>query len=69
VAGSTSGSDVLELASGGGTGTLSGLGTSFTHFGSVTVDTGASWQLTGTNTVASGATVVNSGTLTLWARR
>jgi len=46
-------------------GTLSGLGTSFTNFGSVTVDTGASWELTGANTIASGGTLVNDGTLTL----
>ncbi len=64
-AGSTSGSDVLELASGGSTGTLGGLGTSFTNFGSVTVDSGASWELTGTNTIAVGGAMVNSGTLTL----
>jgi hypothetical protein len=43
VIGSTSASNILELASGGSTGTLSGLGTSFTNFGSVTVHTGALW--------------------------
>ena len=55
----------MELASGSGTGTLSGLGTNFTHFRSVLVDGGASWELTGTNTVVAGATLANSGTLTL----
>ncbi len=65
VSGSTSASNTLELAS-GGVGTLGGLGTSFTNFGSVTVDSGASWHLTGTNTIASGGTLLNDhGTLTV----
>jgi fibronectin-binding autotransporter adhesin len=58
-------SNALELASGTGTGTLNGLGTNFTRFRSATVDGGASWELTGTNTVAAGATLANSGTMTL----
>ena len=65
VEGSTSGSNALELASAESTGTLSGLGTSFANFESVTVDSGASWELTGADTIASGGTLVNSGTLTL----
>jgi hypothetical protein len=43
VSGGTPSSATLELASGGSAGTLSGLGTSFVNFGSVTVDSGASW--------------------------
>jgi autotransporter passenger strand-loop-strand repeat protein len=65
VSASTSASAVLELATGSSGGTLSGLGTNFTGFGTVTVDGGAAWELIGTNTLAAGATLVNSGTLTL----
>jgi hypothetical protein len=64
VSGSTSASNALELASGGSTGTLSGLGIDFINFGTVTVDVGASWNLSGTNTVASGTSLIDSGTLT-----
>jgi len=59
VSGSTSASNALELAV-GGSGTLSGLGTNFTGFGTVTVDGGAAWELIGTNTLAAGATLTNS---------
>jgi uncharacterized protein with beta-barrel porin domain len=64
VAGGT-GTNTLELAAGtvAGTGTLSGLGTSFTHFGVVNVDSGAAWTFTGANNIASGVTLTNNGTL------
>jgi Ca2+-binding RTX toxin-like protein len=62
VSGSTSASNTLELAA-GGSATLSGLGTNFVNFNSVTVDSGATWELTGANTFAAGATLVNDGTL------
>ncbi|HTJ63458.1 MAG TPA: hypothetical protein VL899_06575 [Alphaproteobacteria bacterium] len=56
------GTNTLELA--GGTGTVAGLGVSFTNFGAVEVDSGASWQVEGANnTLASGVTLTNSGTL------
>ena len=55
----------IELASAATTGTLSGLGTQFTNFAATTIDTGASWTLTGTNTQAAGTTLTNNGTLTL----
>ena len=64
VAGSASASNTIELASGSSTGTLSGLGTSFTNFGSVMVDSGASWDLTGSNTLAAGSTLTDDGALT-----
>ena len=53
----------LELASAASAGTLSGLGTQFVHFAAVTIDSGASWTLSGTNTVVTGATLTDSGTL------
>src|SRR5262249_10831360 len=55
-------SNTLELAS-GGTGTLSGLGTKFTNFETVTVDNGASWKLSGSNALSAGQTLVDAGTL------
>jgi Hint domain len=55
----------LELASAGSAGTLSGLGTQFVDFAQVTVDAGAQWTLTGANTLASGDTITNAGTLML----
>ena len=54
----------LELASSASAGTLSGLGTQFIRFAGVTVDTGANWTLSATNTVAAGVTLTNAGTLT-----
>ena len=55
-----SGSNTLEFASATSAGTLSGLGTSFTNFGSIVVDDGATWTLTGTNTLTSGAISMGS---------
>jgi hypothetical protein len=58
------GSNTLELAKGPSPGTIGGIGTSFTGFGAVTVDTGANWTVTGSNTAG---TVANNGTLALGA--
>ena len=57
-------SNTLELAVGnGGAGTVSGLGSEFRNFGTVTVDTGATWILLGSNTIVSGSTLAIGGVL------
>ncbi len=56
-------SNELELASAAGTGTLNGLGPTYRNFNRVTVDAGANWAFAGSNTVVSGATLTDSGTL------
>ena len=53
----------LELAP-GGPGTITGLGTQFINFAQGTIDTGANWTLSGTNSLAAGETMTNGGTLT-----
>jgi hypothetical protein len=55
----------LELASGASAGTLSGLGTQFIDFGQVTVDSGASWVMTGSNAIGAGVTLTDDGTLVI----
>ena len=54
----------LELASSAAAGTLSGLGTQFRDFVQTTIDSGAAWTLTGSNTVGYGYSLTNNGTLT-----
>ena len=63
VSGGSKAVGVLELASTASVGTLSGLGMQFVDFGSITVDSGATWLLSGNNTLASGATLTNEGSL------
>src|SRR6185503_13151909 len=53
----------LNLAGDGGVGTLTGLGSQFTGFAQYAVLAGANWTLTGTNTIALGAALTDSGTL------
>ena len=65
VVGSASASNTLELASSASTGTISGIGSKYINFGTVTVDKGANWELAGTNSLTSGSTLRNNGTLTL----
>jgi hypothetical protein len=57
------GGDTLELASTASVGTVAGLGTQYLGFSLVKVDAGASWALSGTNTIGSGVTLDNFGTL------
>ena len=46
-----------------GQSTLTGLGTQFINFGQTTVDVGANWTLTGSNTLVAGAVLTDDGTL------
>jgi fibronectin-binding autotransporter adhesin len=57
------GGGILELAS--GSGTLTGLGTSFAGFGAYAIDTSGTWTVTGTSSLATGKTLTNSGKLTI----
>jgi Hint domain len=57
----------LELMSAASTGTLSGIGYQYINFGQITVASGASWVWGGTNSISSGATLTNDGTLELLA--
>jgi hypothetical protein len=59
VSGTQLGGNAMELAAGTISGTLSGLGTSFTNFYSVVVDAGANWVLNGG--ITSGATAITIG--------
>ena len=75
--GATSASNALELAGGSGTigGLSAGSGTatenahswSFTNFHTIDFDAGADWTFTGADTIASGDTLTNDGTLALAA--
>ena len=55
----------LELTSSASAGTLSGLGTQFINFAHTTIDLGANWILTGTNSIAAPGMITNLGTFTL----
>ena len=63
VVASGGGATVLQLAAGPDTGALGAIGTNFTGFNNIFVDTGASWDLTGDNTLDGGQTLSVSGTL------
>ena len=58
------GTTTLELASATAAGTLSGLGTQYAGFAAVTIDASANWTFSGSNTLAAGITLTDSGTLT-----
>ena len=59
----TSASNTLELTAGTTTGKLSAFASKFIDFQTVTVDRGATWALSGLNTIASGVSFVVSGSL------
>jgi hypothetical protein len=56
--------DIMELAAGTGTGTLSGgIGYEYQGFATISVDSGAAWTITGANSIASGETFITNGNL------
>lgn len=57
------GGGTLALGADGGAGTLSALGTQYTAFEHLVVQTGADWTLAGTNTIAGGVTLNAGATL------
>jgi Ca2+-binding RTX toxin-like protein len=61
VQGSSTASNTLELA-GTGSGTLDGLGTNFTNFGTVIVDVGATWTVKAPSTALAGKALTGNGT-------
>jgi len=65
VIGGTTLNSVVELAAGGGAGTLSGLGTEIRSVGTVLVDAGTAWTLAGANTIAAGTTLAAMSGVTL----
>ncbi len=56
--------NILELASGASTGTLTSFGSQFLDFGQIVIDSGASWVLNATDTLGAGVVLTNNGTLT-----
>jgi fibronectin-binding autotransporter adhesin len=69
--GSSGATNTLELTGGYAhataviAGTITGIGTEFIGFGAVVVDAYARWTLAGSNTLGSGASLTNQGTLVL----
>lgn len=59
------GSSALVLASGAATGSISGLGTAFTGFGTLTENSGAKWSVAGNNSLGASAGVLVQGSLTV----
>jgi hypothetical protein len=57
------GSAVSTLELTAGTGTLTGFGTQFVNFAQTTIDAGANWALSGSDSVVAGSTVTVSGSL------
>ena len=51
----------LELAAGSGPGTLNALGTTFTNFGTVIVDTGATWTVDAASSLLATTTFIGDG--------
>jgi hypothetical protein len=62
-----SSNDVVELAAGASSGTVTGLGTHYVGFGHVTVDAGADWTLAGNSAAATGIALGQNSTLEIAA--
>ncbi len=56
------GADTLELGSAAAIGTITGIGSAFTGFEALVVDTGAHWLMTGANTLGATASIALTGT-------
>jgi hypothetical protein len=56
------GTNVLELAAGTKAGSIGGIGSQFSNFGTMQLDTGATWMLTGVNSIGS---LTENGALTV----
>lgn len=63
VVASGTGAQALELATSSIAGTLAGLGSQYVGFNQVTIVGGASWTMSGSNTLGSGGTLTNLGLL------
>ena len=66
--GNTAGSptfSTLEPRSSASTGTISSVGTNFVNFSDVRINSGATWVMTGSNTIFAGQSLTNAGTLLL----
>ncbi|HEY1411418.1 MAG TPA: Hint domain-containing protein, partial [Rhodopila sp.] len=59
------GPNVLELAAAASVGVIGGFGSQYSGFTGITIDAGASWNLTGANTIVGSETLINAGTLKL----
>ena len=55
------GSDTLELGSAAATGIITGIGSEFTGFEALVVDSGAHWLMTGANTLSAAASIKVTG--------
>ncbi len=53
----------LEFAYTAGQGTLAGLGSHYVNFGQISIDTGAIWTISGSNSIVAGQTLTNSGNI------
>ena len=58
------GGSLLELGTGTTTGSLTGFGSRFTGFGTIDVDTGASWKVDTSGSPGASVTIIDNGTLT-----